>query len=84
VDNSTIKRDGGVRHAKLLLEVINKDYSNFLQRGALTTLGGHNCWNEIPSMVMIHQCMEELSASITFFKKIAFDLLAEKLFLYKL
>jgi hypothetical protein len=28
--------------------------------------------------------MEELGASITFFKKIAFDLLAEKLFLYKL
>jgi hypothetical protein len=68
----------------LLLEVIDKDASNFLQRGALTTMAGHNCWNKVPSVIMIHQFMEELGASITFFKKIAFDLLAEKLFLYKL
>ena len=44
----------------------------------------HNGWNEIPSVVVIHQSMEELGASITVFKKASFNLLAEKLFLYKL
>jgi hypothetical protein len=84
VDNLTIKRDGGVGRAKLLLEVIDKDTVNFLQIGALTTIGDHNCWNEIPSVIMIHQCMEKLGASITFFEKITFDLLAEFFSLYKL
>jgi hypothetical protein len=67
-----------------LLKVIDKDPANFLQGGAWTTLVVHNCWNEVLSVSMIQQGMKELGASITFLKEIAFDLLAEKLFLCKL
>jgi hypothetical protein len=55
-----------------------------LQRGAKPAMSGHNGWNEIPSVIMIHQCMKELGASITILKEVALDLLTEKLLFHKL
>jgi len=43
-------------------------------------MSGHNGWNEIHSMIMIHQCMEELGAFITILKEVALDLLTKNCF----
>jgi hypothetical protein len=47
-------------------------------------MSGHNGWNEIPSVIMIHQCVEELGSFITILKEVALDLLTEKLLFCKL
>jgi hypothetical protein len=84
VNDRIIKGNGDFECAKQLLEIVHKDSSHFLQRGAKLTMSGHNGWNEIPSVIMIHQCMKELGASITILKEVALDLLTEKLLFRKL
>jgi hypothetical protein len=84
VNDCTSKRNDAFGCPKQLLQIIHKDSSHFLQRRAQTTMSGHNGWNEIPSVIMIHQCMEELGSFITILKEVALDLLTEKLLFCKL
>jgi hypothetical protein len=84
MNDRIIKGNGGFGCTKQLLEILHKDSSHFLRRGANPTMSGHNGWNEIPCVSMIHQCMKKLGASITILKEVALDLLIEKLLFRKL
>jgi hypothetical protein len=66
------------------LVISHKFITHFLNRTAKSVVTAHNSWNEVLAMVLPHESMEELRASVTVLEKLAFYFLTEELFFRKL
>jgi hypothetical protein len=66
------------------LIVGHKDVPHFLKRVSYPTMAACDGRNEVPPVILPHECVEKLGPSITILEKVAFYFLAEKLVLRKL